>query len=167
MTNDIVNDTIAFHTSDTMLDMYADSRNAFVFRLFFGGQCAFWWFLLWLHDGYSWQAEALECAILCQLATFGQLILRFVRNPFVMRFPFIGGTQKADIAGLIDYHHIFDRVIFLFAAVVDSLFLVIQGSCYRPFGAIMIKRGADSSSRAGAAWSWAANSDAVRAGSKC
>lgn len=167
MTDDIVNDTIAFHTPDTMLDMHADSRNAFVFRFFFGGQGAFWWFLLWLYDCHSWQGKALECTILCQLAAFGQLILRFVRNPFVMRFPFISGTQKADIAGLINHQDIFHRMILLFAAVVDGLFLVVQGSGYRPFGAILIKRGAESSSSAGAAWSWVANSAAVRAGSKC
>ncbi len=167
MTDDIVNNTIAFHTSDTMLDMHADSRYAFVFRFFFGGQGAFWGFLLWLYDCYSWQGKALECTILCQLAAFRQLILRFVRNPFVMRFAFIGGTQKADIAELIDHQDIFDRVILLFAAVVDGLFLVVQGSCYRPFGAILIKRGAASSSSTAAIWMWAANSAAVRAGSTC
>ena len=165
MTDHIVNDTIAFHTSDTMLDMHADSRNAFVFRFFFGGQSAFWWFLLWLYDCYSWQGKALECTILCQLAAFRQLILRFVCNPFVMRFPFIGGTQEANMTGLIDHEEVFDRMALLLAAVVVLLVLGIGWAVDRSLRTIMPKRGEKETSSVRLAASITANSSAFRAGS--
>jgi hypothetical protein len=131
------------------------------------GQRAVAWFLLGLEDDHAWQSEPLKPTILPKYAPFWQAILGFISNPFIMRFPFIGRAQEPYTPGRIHNEHIFDGMVFFLATVVDFLLISIFRSCYRPFGAIVAKKGGASGSRCTvSACKWAANSTAVRAGSK-
>jgi hypothetical protein len=48
-----------------------------------------------------------------------------IREALIIGLPFIGGTQEANVAGLIDHEEVFDRMAFLLAAVVVLLVLGI------------------------------------------
>ena len=166
MTDDIVNDTIDFHTTNTVLDQYPDVRDPLVVGFFLSGQCAVAWLLLGLEDAHSRQREALKPTILPKDTPVWQTILGVIGNPFVMDSSCIGGAQEPDPPGCIDEQHILDGMVFLFATVVDFLLIGIFRSCYRSFRAIMAKKGgASGSSSVVSACNWAANSAAVRAGS--
>lgn len=167
MTDDIVNDPIDFHTANTVLDQHSDVRYPVIVGFFVIGQCSVAWLLLWLEDRHARQAETLKSTILPKHAAFWQVILRFIRNSFIMRFAFIGGTQEPDAPSRIHQQHVLDGMLFLLAAVVDFLLISISRSCYRSFGAIVAKKGgASGSSSVASARNWAVNSAAVRAGSK-
>ena len=141
MANDVMHNAIDFHTPDTVLNMDTDGGNPSVFRFFFGRQLGFRRLLFRLEDGHTRQRKPLERAVLRQLTALRQLILCLVGNSLVVRFPLIRRAQKAHITRFIDHQYVFERVIFAFAAVIDFLFLVIQRPRYRPFGAVVIKRG--------------------------
>ena len=167
MTDDIVNDSIDFYTANTVLDQHPDVRYPLVVGFFLIGQCAVAWLLLRLEDDHSRQRKALKPTILPEHAPFWQTILSFVGDPFIMHFPYIGRAQEPDVSSRIHQQHILDRMIFLFATVVDFLFIAVFRSCYRSFGAILAKKGGASGSiGVVSACNWAANSAAVRAGSK-
>ncbi len=162
-----MNDPIDFHTANTVLDQYPDVRYPSIVGFFVIGQCAALRLFLRLQDDYTWQAEALKAAILPQHATFWQAILGFFGNPFVMRFAFIGRAQEDDPAARIHQQYILDGMLFLLTTVIDGLLISIFWSCYRSFGSILAKKGgASRSSGVVSACSIAANSAAVRAGSK-
>ena len=167
MTDDVVDDTIDFHTTNTVLDQHSDVRNPLIVGFFLIGQCSVVRFLFWLQDDHAWQCETLKTRILPQHTAFWQVILGFIRNPFIMSFAFICGTQEPDAPVRIHHQHIFDRVVFLLATVVEFLFIRIFRSCYWSFRAILAKKGGASGSLGSiSVFKWAANSAAVRAGSK-
>ena len=168
MTDDIVNDPIDFHTANTVLDQYPDVRYPLVVGFVLIGQCAVAWLLLRLEDDHPRQCKSLKTTILPQHAPFWQTILGFICYPFIMRFSFIGRAQEPDASSRIHQQHILDRMVFLFATVVDFLFIAVFRSCYRSFCSILAKKGGASGSRcAVSACNWTANSTAVRAGSTC
>lgn len=168
MPDNIVNDPIDFHTTNTVLDQHPDVRDPLIVGFFVIAQCAVAWFLLGLEDRHTGQGKPLKPAILPQHTAFWQAILGFFRNPFIVRFPCIGRAQEPDAPSRIYQQHILDRMVLLLATVVDCLLIGIFRSCYRPFGAIVAKKGgASGSNGVGSACNCAANSVAVRAGSSC
>lgn len=167
MADDIVDDSIDFHTTNTVLDHYPDVRYPLVVGFFLSGQCAVAGLLLGLEDDHAWQTKALKATILSKHAAFRQFIRRLIGNPFIMGFPFIRRAQEPDRTTRIHQQHIFDSMVFFLAAIVDFLFIGVFWSCYRSFSAIMAKKGGASGSRSTvSACKWAANSAAVREGSK-
>ena len=168
MADNIVDDPIDFYTTNTVLDQHPDVREPLVIGFFVIGQCSIAWFLLGLEDDHTWQTEPLKPAILPQHTPFWQAVLGFIRYPFIMRFAFIGRAQEPNASSRIHQQHILDGMVFLFATVVDFLFIAVFRSCYRSFCSILAKKGGASGSRcASSACNWAANSAAVRAGSTC
>src|SRR5207249_474804 len=154
-------------TTNTVFHQHADMRYPAIVGFLFVGQRSFGWLLLGLQDDYARQRETLKPTILSQNAPLRQLILRFIRNPFIMRFPFIRGAQEPDGPVCIHNHHVFDGMVFFLATVVDFLFIGISRPRYRSLCAIMAKKGgASGSTSAVSACNWAVNSAAVRAGSK-
>lgn len=141
-----MNDTIDFHTANTVLNQHPDVRYPLVVRFFVLGQCAVAWLLLRLEDDHARQGETLKARILPQHTSFWQAILGFIRNPFIMSFACIRGAQEGDAPTRIHHQHIFDGMIFLLATVVDFLLICILRTCYRSFCAILAeKRGASGS----------------------
>ena len=146
MTDNIMNYPVDFHTANTVLDQHPDMRYPLVVGFFLIGQSSVARLLLRLEDAHARQCETLKPTILPQHAAFWQAILGFVRNPFILRFAFIGRAQKPDPPVRIDQQHIFDGMVFLLATVVDFLFIAVFGSCYRSFGSIVAKKGGASGS---------------------
>jgi hypothetical protein len=146
MTDDIVNNTIDLDTTNTVFHEHANMRYPAIVGFLVFGQRSFRGLLLRLENDHARQREALKPTILSQDAAAGQRIPRLIRNPFIMRFPCIGGAQEPYRPIRIHYHHVFDRMVFLFATVVDFLFISVFRPRYRSFGAIMAKKGGASGS---------------------
>lgn len=162
-----MDDTIDFHTTNTMLDQHSDVRYPLIVGFFFITQPAVAWLLLGLKDRHPRQRETLKPAILPKHASFRQTILGLVRNPFIMHSSCICSAQKPDPPTRIHQQHILDRMVFLLPAVVDFLLIGIFRACYRSFGSIVAKKGGASGSRYSvSSCNRAANSAALRAGSK-
>jgi hypothetical protein len=89
-----------------------------------------------------------------------------ISQAFIILPPFIGGTQEANVTGLIDHEEIFDRVALFLATIVFLLVLGIFGALDRSLCTIMPKRGVVDSSFACLVVRRVANSSAVRAGSR-
>jgi len=167
VTDDIVNDPIDLHTTNTVLDQYPDVRDPLIVRSFLSTQCAAFRLLLRLKDRYSRQCEALKATILPQYTALRQTILGFVCNPLIMHASCIRGAQEADPAPRIDQQHILDCMVFLLAAVVDFLLVGIFRARYRTFGSIVTKKGGASGSRVSVSLcKRLASSVALREGSK-
>jgi len=162
-----MHDPIDFHTTNTVLNQYSDVRDPLVVSFFVRAQCAALRLLLRLKGDHARQAKTLKATILRQDASFWQHILGFVGDPFVMCFPCVGRAQEDDAPTRIHNHHIFDGMLFLLAAVVDFLLIAVFGSCYWSFRSILAKKGgASGSNGVVSACNSAANSAALRAGSK-
>lgn len=137
---------IDFDTANTVLDQHPDVRDPLVVRFFLCTQCAAPWLLLGLKDRHSGQCEALKATILPKHTALWQSILGFICDAFIMHSSDIGRAQEHDPPIGVDQQYILDRMVFLFAAVVDFLLLTILGSCYWPFGSIVTKKGGASGS---------------------
>jgi hypothetical protein len=96
-----VNNPIRLDPTNTMLYQHADMRYPAIVSLFVVRQHSFGWLLLRLKDGHARQGETLKPSILPQYATFWQLVLGLIGNPFIMGFAFIRRTQEADASGRI------------------------------------------------------------------
>jgi hypothetical protein len=167
VTDDIMNNTIHLDPTNTMFYQHADMRDPAIVGFLLVRQCSFGWLLLRLEHEHTRQPKALKPTILSQDAPFWQAILGFIRNAFIMGFAFIRGAQEPNAPIRIHQQHILDRMVFLLTTVVDFLFFGIFRSCYWSFGSIVAKKGgASGSENAVSARNWAANSAAVRAGSK-
>mgnify|MGYP003457505999 CR=1 FL=1 len=101
-----------------------------------------------------------------ETATGREGIALQIREALIIGLPFIGSTQEANVAGLIDHEEVFDRMAFLLAAVVVFLVLGIGGTVDWSFSTIMPKRGALGPPAVRLAANISANSSALRAGSK-
>jgi hypothetical protein len=89
-----------------------------------------------------------------------------ISQAFIILLPFIGGTQEANVTGLIDHEEIFDRVGLLLATIVFLLVLGIFWALDRSLRTIMPKRGVVDPSFDCLVVRRGTNSSAVRAGSR-
>jgi hypothetical protein len=60
---------------------------------------------------------------------------------FYRCFPFTGGTQEANLTGLIDHEEVFERVAFALATIVLLLLLGIAQTMDGSLSTLMPKRG--------------------------
>jgi hypothetical protein len=162
----VFHDPVAFHSPNGMLDADADGREATI-RLFFRGcEVPPTRFLLRLEHCHIGQQESLEPFILIQTTTRWQGVTRLFRYGLIRCFPFTGVAQKTNVTGLIDQHEIFECVTLLLATVVFFLLFSILRTLDWPFSTIMPKRGDFEVAFVLCCVSSAANSSAVRAGSR-
>ena len=119
-----------------------------------------------MDDGDPLARIALEAPVLIEITARREGIALQLCEDFIRCFPFIGGTQEANLAGLIDYEEVFERVAFLLATVALLLFLRVFRTVDWPLSPIMPKRGSVAPSFDCVVVSNAANSSAVRAGSR-
>jgi hypothetical protein len=106
---------------------------------------------------------ALEPHVLIETAAAWEGIAFQISQAFIMRLPFIGGTQDAHMTGLIDHEEVFDRMALLLAAVVVLLVLGIGWAVDRSLRTIMPKRGDKGTPSVRLAASIIAKSSALRA----
>jgi hypothetical protein len=161
----VFHNPVAFHPANGVFNTDSDGGNTTIGGLLRRGEFPAPWFLLGLDNRDVGQDEALEAHILIKITPGRQAIALQLSQDFIVGFPFIGRTQEANLAGVIDYKEVFDRMAFLFAAVVVLLVFWIDWAVDRPLSTIMPKRG-----DVGPSWVCllvrsVANSAAVRAGS--
>ena len=156
---------VAFHSANRVFDTDADGRNRtmscllrwseFPPRGFFLG-----WKMVIQSRVYPWNPH-----ILIQATSVWEGRRLQIGQAFVVGLPFIGGTQEAEMTGLIDHEEVFDRVTLLLATVVVLLVFWIGRAMDRTFGTIMPKRGDVGVSCVCMVARRMAHSSAVRAGS--
>ena len=137
----VFDDTVAFHPTNRVFDTDADGRDGTI-------GCFLWWgefpsrgLFLGLDDGDPLARIALEAHVLIETTTGWEGIALQLREDFIMYLSFIGDTQEANLAGLIDHEEVFERVALLLATVVLLLVLGIGWAVDRPLRTIMPKRG--------------------------
>jgi hypothetical protein len=157
--------TVAFHTAYGVFNTDSDGRDRTIDRFLRWGEFPTRGCFLGLDDRDPIARIALEPHILIETTATWEGIAFQIRQAFIMRPPFIGGTQEANVTGLIDHEEVFDRVALLLATVVFLLVLGIGGAVDRSFSAIMPKRGGPGATFVRSAVSSTAKSSAVRAGS--
>jgi hypothetical protein len=164
--NGVLHDSVAFHPANGMFDADANGRDATIPRFFRRGEGPPTRFLLRLEHCHLGQPESREAFILIQTTPRWQGIPHLFRYRLIRRFPFTGGAQITNVTSLLDQQEVFECVTLLLAAVIFLLFLGIFRALDGPLSTIVPKRGA----LEGVAVLWlvssAANSSAVRAGSR-
>ena len=156
---------IAFHPTNRVFNTDSDGRDRTIGRFLRWGEFPPRGFFLGLDDRDPIAGKALEPHILIETTPVWEGIALQLSQAFIIGLPFIGGTQEADVTGLIDHEEVFDRVALLLAAVVVLLVLGIGGAVDRSLSAIMPKRGDEGTPSVRLAASITAKSSAVRAGS--
>ena len=161
----VFHNPIAFHTANGVFNADSNRRDKTIGHFLRWGEFAPARFFLRLDDGDAVEYKALEAHILVEATAVWQGRALQLSQAFIMRLPFIRGTQEADVTGLIDHDEVLDRVALLLAAVVFLLVLGIGGAVDRSLSAIMPKRGVVDLPSGACVANIAANSAAVRAGS--
>ena len=156
---------IAFHTANDVFNADSDRRDRTISRFLQWSEFTPTRFFLRLDDGDTIEDKPLEAHILVKATAVRQGMALQIRQAFIIRLPFIRGTQEADVTGLIDHEEVLDRVALLLAAVVFLLVLGIGGAVDRSLSAVMPKRGVVDLPSVACVLNIAANSVAVRAGS--
>jgi hypothetical protein len=162
----VFDDTVAFHPTNRVFDPDADGRDGPIGGFLRWGEFATRRLLLGLDDRDPLARIALESHVLIETTAGREGIALQLREDCIMDLPFIGGTQEANLASLIDHDEVFERVAFLLAAVVVLLVLGIGWAVDRSLSTIMPKRGVVDPLSVVCGLNIAANSAAVRAGSK-
>jgi hypothetical protein len=134
--------------------------------LLWWGECPARGLFLGLDDGDPLARIALGAHVLVETTAGREGRALQLREDFIIGFPFIGGTQEAHVAGLIDHEEVFDRVALLLAAVVILLVLRVGWAVERSLSTVRPTRGDKGTPSVRLAASITATSSAVRAGSK-
>jgi hypothetical protein len=133
--------TVAFHPTNRVFDPDTDGRDGTIGRFLWWDEFPSRGLFLGLDDGNLLACIALEAHVLIETTAGREGIALQLREDFIMDLPFIGGTQEANLASLIDHDEVFERVAFLLAAVVVLLVLGIGWAVDRSLSTIMPKRG--------------------------
>src|SRR5918996_95344 len=161
----VFHDPIAFHPTNGVFNADSDGGDSTIGRFLRWGEFPPTRFLLGLDNRDAGQDESLEAHILIEITSGGQAIALQISQAFIVCLPFIGGTQEANLTGLIDYEEVFDRVALLLATVILLLLLGIPRAMDGSLSTIMPKRGDVTPSFVCLLVRSVANSPAVRAGS--
>jgi hypothetical protein len=121
---------------------------------------------LGLDDRDSLTPIALEAHVLRETTTGREGLALPIREALIMSLPFIGGTQEAHVAGLIDHEAVVDRMACLLAAVVVLWVLGIGWTVDGSFRTIMPTRGDTGLPSVRLAANISAHASAWRAGSQ-
>ena len=136
------------------------------FVAFSGGVSSSTWCFLGLDARDVRQVEPLESLILIQAAARWQGIASALCHALIRGVAFSGVTQEAHATGLVDHQEVFQRVTRLLATVILLWLFGIGRAVDRTFGAIMPNRGVGDLLSVACGLHIAANSAAVRAGSR-
>ena len=160
----VLDHTVAFHPAHGVFDPDANGRDRTIGCLLQWGEFPTRRLSLRLDDRNPIARIALEPHILIQTTAPWEGIAFQIRQAFIIGLPFIGGTQEANMTGLLNYEEVFDCMALLLAAVVFLLVLRIGWAVDRSLRTIMPKRGDIGTSFVRLAASITAKSSAVRAG---
>jgi hypothetical protein len=161
----VFHDSIAFHSTNGVFNADTDGGDSTIGRFLRRGEFPPRRSLLGLDNRDASQDESLEAHILIEITSGRQAIALQISQAFIVCLPFVGGTQEANLTGLINYEEVFDRVALLLTTVILLLLLGISWAMDGSLSAIMPKRGDVASFFVCLLVRSAANSLAVRAGS--
>lgn len=113
----VFHDPVAFHPANGMFNPDADGRDSAIRRLLRGCEFPTTWVLLGVDHRDAGQDASLEAPILIATTAGGQAIALQIRQAFIIRFAFIGGTQDANLTSLINDKEGFDGVARLLAPI--------------------------------------------------
>jgi hypothetical protein len=162
----VLHDPVAFDPTHSVFHPDSDGGNTTIRRLLRGREFSSRRFFLGLDDRDVMSAESLDALILIQTAARRQGIPSQLCQALIRGFALIGVVQEANVTRLSDHEEVFERVTLLLAPVI---FLWLFGICRavdRTFGAIMPKRWVVDLPSVACVSNIAANSTAVRAGSR-
>jgi hypothetical protein len=162
----VLHDPVAFHPTNGVFYTNSDGRNTTIRGFLQGREFPSRRCFLGLDNCDVLQAESLEAFILIQTPARWQRIPSQFCQALIRGFAFIRVTQEAHMTGLVDHEEVFERVTLLLAAVVCLLLFRVGRAVDRTFSAIMPKRGVVALSSVACVSNIAANSAAVRAGSR-
>src|SRR5262245_47266193 len=106
---------LAFHTANGVFNTDSDRRDRTMSRFLRWSEFTPTWFWLRLDDGETLEDKPLEAHILVKATAVRQGIAVQIRRAFIIRLPFVHGTQEADVTGLINNEEVLDRVALLLA----------------------------------------------------
>jgi hypothetical protein len=158
--------TVAFHTANRVFDPDAEGRDGPISGFLRWGEFPTRRLFLGLDDRDPLACITLESHVLIETTTGREAIALQISEAFIIGLPFIGSTQEANMAALIDHEEVFDRMALLLAAVVVLLVLGIGWTVDRSLSTIMPKRGDTGTPSVLLTASITANASALRAGSK-
>jgi hypothetical protein len=162
----IFHDPVAFHPANGLFNADTDGGEPAIRRFLRGGELPSRRCFLGLEDRDAILEEALEALILMQATAGWQGITRFLGQTLIRRLTFTGVAQEAYMTRLSDHEEVFERVTLLLATVILLLLFGICRAMDRTFGAIMPQRGVVAPPSVPCVANIAANSAAVRAGSR-
>jgi hypothetical protein len=161
----VLHHPISLHPTDRVFNPDSDGRDRAIVCLLRWGEFPTRGFLLRLKDRHPIARIPLEAHILVETTSRWEGIALQLSQAFIMRLPFIRGTQEANVTGLIDHEEVFDRVALFLATVVFLLVLGIGRAVDWSLRTIMPKRGDGGTPFVRSAASHPAKLSAVRAGS--
>jgi hypothetical protein len=160
----VFDDTVAFHPTNGVFNTDPDGRNTTIVGFLRRGEFTPTGFLLGLEYRHTGQKESMESCILVKTTARWQRIARQICDTLIVRLTFIGGTQKANVTGLVNHEEVFERMAFLLATVILLLILRVFWTLDGSFGPIVKKRGARAGGSVAGGVSIVAKASAVRAG---
>jgi hypothetical protein len=162
----ILDDPITFHPTNGVFNADSDRGDTTIRGFLRGCKFSSRGFFLGLDDRHVLQAESLEALILIQTAARWQGIPSQLCQALIRGFAFTGVAQEAHLTRLSDHQEVFECVTLLLATVILLVRFGIGRAVDRTFGAIMPKRGVVDCPSVECVSNLAANSAAVRAGSR-
>jgi hypothetical protein len=94
-----------------------------------------------LHNLHARQVKSLKSGVLIENAPYWKGVSRFIRDTFIMHPSFVGVAQKVDRAKRIDKKHVFERMSFLLAAIIQLSVEFVARTINGTFYAVMDKKG--------------------------
>ena|SRR5215207_639629 len=134
-----------------MLYPYSAMGNLSVFRFLLGGEFSTAWLFVWHRDRHTIERKTNKAQVLQHFTAVGQRIGCLVSNRLIVATPFVGITQKRNLARFIAKQHVLYGVALFLAAIVRFLLSIVMRTGDWSFTPIVIKRGVASS--ASSVWS--------------
>jgi hypothetical protein len=155
---------VSFSPTNRVFDTDSDGRDQALRGFLRGGEFTPPWLFLRLDARDIVTHKALQSPLLIEVTPAWEGLTGQRRAAFLMFLACHGGTQEADVTGLLDDEQIFAWVTRLLAAVGVLLVLWIDGAMDRSLSAFMPQRGGLGTPAVRVAASITANSSAWRAG---
>ena len=141
----VFHNTVAFHPAYGVFDAESDGRDRTLGHFLRWGEFTTTGVFLGLDNYDPIASLALEPHLLIETTAGWEGIACQISQAFIIHLPCIGGTQEANVTGLIKHEEVFERVALLLATVVFLLFRGIGRAVDRALGTSMPKRGGSDS----------------------
>src|SRR5262245_31620705 len=115
--NLVFDQTVAFHTTNRVVDPDADGREGTIGSFCRWGEFPTRGCFLGLDDRDARARIALAPHVLIETAASWEGITRQISPALILRLPVIRGAQDAHVTGLLDHEEVFARMALLRAAV--------------------------------------------------